>query len=217
MPKTAAVFCGADIKDYGFLNAIDLSSAYIICADSGLRHAKALGIKPNLIVGDHDSWHGTYPDGSEKIECRPEKDFTDTDICIREAIGSGYDTILLFGATGGRLDHEFSHYCLMAYALKRGARVKMIDENNEIWMENKPFKLKRGDVERNGKRYVSFFPYGRDIDCFSVRGLKYTADKIPLKCSEATASSNEFDGGDTAEIDFSDGIVLVMLCRDPSA
>lgn len=212
--RTAVIFCGADIARYDYLKEIDFSAAYIICADSGIRHARALNLKPNLVVGDHDSWHGEYPEYAEKIECNPKKDDTDTGLCINRAIELGFDEIILFGATGGRLDHEFSHYCLMMGALKRGVTIKMIDENNEIRMENKPFELNRAEVERNGKRYISFFPYGGDVRNFSVHGLKYTAENINLKCSMAVASSNEFSDGDTAEIDFSDGVVLVMICKD---
>ena len=76
-------------------------------------------------------------------------------------------------------------------------------------MENKPFSLKRGK-----RRYVSFFPYGGDVTNFTVKGLLYTADNMHLSCSEAAASSNEFDSRDTAEISFSDGTLLVMLCDD---
>ena len=214
--KTAVIFCGAEIENYDFLKRIDFTSMYIICADSVLRHAKALKLEPNLVVGDHDSWCGEYPESAERIECKPEKDDTDAGLCINGAIEREFNKILLLGATGGRLDHEFSHYCLMANALERGVRITMIDENNEIWLENKPFELSRAEVDRDGKRYVSFFSYGGDVQNFSVHGLKYTAENINLKCSAAVASSNEFDGGDTAKIDFSDGMVLVMICKDPS-
>lgn len=213
---TAVIFCGAEIENYNFLREIDFSSAYIICADSGIRHAIALKLEPNLVIGDHDSWCGVYPEKTEKFECKPEKDDTDTALCIDEAIERGFKKIILLGATGGRLDHEFSHYCLMAKGLEKGVRIKMIDENNEIWMENKPFELSRAEVERCGMRYVSFFPYGRDVLNFSVCGLKYSAENIRLRCSAAVASSNEFDGETTAKIDFSDGTVLVMICKDPN-
>lgn len=206
---TAVIFCGGNIESYSDLPYVNYNEAYVLCADSGVRHAIALGLKPNVIIGDRDSWKEEYPDADKVIVCPPEKDFTDTALCVDTAIEYGCDEILLFGGTGGRLDHEFSHFCLMAHALECGVRLKLIDNRNEIWMENKPFTLKRGE-----KRYVSFFPYGGDVEGFTVSGLLYTAENMHLSCSEAAASSNEFGESDTAEISFSCGTVLVMLCRD---
>lgn len=206
---TAVIFCGGDIENYSALPCVNYDEAYILCADSGVRHAIALGLEPNVIVGDHDSWKEEYPKADRVIVCPPEKDFTDTALCVDKAIEYGCGEILIFGGTGGRLDHEFSHFCLMAHALECGVRLRLINEKNEIWMENKPFLLKRGK-----RRYVSFFPYGGDVTNFTVKGLLYTADNMHLSCSEAAASSNEFDSRDTAEISFSDGTLLVMLCDD---
>ena len=51
----ALVFAGAEIWDYSFCKAYMDGAGVVICCDSGLRHAKALGIRPDYIGGDFDS------------------------------------------------------------------------------------------------------------------------------------------------------------------
>lgn len=204
---TAVILCGGEVADYDFFDKE--SNAYIICADGGLKHAKPLGVEPDLIIGDSDSWFCDYPSNAEVILYPPEKDFTDTNLCIDKAIERGFKNIVLIGALGGRTDHEFSHLCLLAYGLKRGVKIKIADRYNEIWLESKPFKLKRGS-----RRFVSFFPFGGVVEGFSVRGLKYETENMCLRFDEVRASSNEFGDSDIAEVDFKSGTLVVMLCDD---
>ena len=196
--KSAVIFCGGPIASYDYLKAMDFGSKLIICADGGLKHLDMLELIPNVIIGDNDSWTGEYPECAEVINLPTEKDFTDTNFCIDYLVERGYKNIEIVGGMGGR-----------AYGLSKGARIRLIDEHNEIWMENKPFTLLRGD-----KKYVSFFPFGGAVEGFSVRGLKYSADNVRLECAKVQASSNEFLDCETAEIDFKSGALLVMLCED---
>ena len=77
-------------------------------------------------------------------------------------------------------------------------------------MENKPFLL-----ENNGKKYVSFFPFGGDVKGFSVKGLKYEADGITLECGKVQASSNSFEkDAAAAQVKFDSGYVLVICSED---
>ena len=55
---------------------------------------------------------------------------------------------------------------------------------------------------------------GGDVENFSVRGLKYEAEGMTLKCGEAQASSNSFCGAEKAEIEFSEGYILVIRSND---
>lgn len=207
--NSAVIFCGGAIASYDYLKTMDFQGKLIICADGGLKHLEALGLSADVIIGDNDSWTGEYPESAEIIKLPAEKDFTDTNFCIDYAIDHGYKNIEIIGGLGGRADHEFSHYCLLSYGLSKGVRVRLIDEHNEIWMENKPFTLCKGN-----KKYVSFFPFGGAVEGFSVRGLKYSADNIRLECDKVQASSNEFSDCLRAEVDFKCGTLLVMLCED---
>lgn len=60
--KRCVVVGGADIGRYDCTRDYLREDDFFICCDSGLRHQKGLGIIPNLIVGDFDSyepptWH----------------------------------------------------------------------------------------------------------------------------------------------------------------
>ncbi len=207
----AVIFSSAEISDYEYLRQYDISGQMIICADAGLKHAIKLGLKPDIVLGDNDSFACEIPEGIKRIIYPPEKDKTDTNIALDYAIQSGADDIILIGGLGGRIDQEFSHFCLMEYALDQGVRLKIIDDINEIWMERDSFCLKKSEC---AKKYVSFFPYGGAVHNFSIKGLKYEASGMTLRPNMVQASSNEFDRADEARIEFTDGTVLVMLCDD---
>ena len=207
----AIIFSSAEIADYGYLERCDRGDCLIICADAGYKHARRLNIVPDIFLGDNDSFASEIPAGVERVLYPPEKDKTDTNIAVDYAIGRGADEIVLIGGIGGRIDQEFTHFCLMEYALNRGVKLKMIDDINEIWMERGPFTLKKSDC---GKKYVSFFAYGGKVENFSVKGLKYETEGMSLDPGLVQASSNEFAEAEEAKIGFDSGTVLVMLCED---
>lgn len=206
---SAIIFCGGEIQDYAWLSGMDFRASLIVCADGGVRHAQQLGIVPQVIIGDHDSFAAEYPDAEEVLLYPTDKDYTDTHLCVNYAMERGHREITLLGALGGRRDHEFSHFCLLLYGLRKGVKIRILDRDNEIWMEDTPFSIKRDE-----RRYVSFFPYGGPVTDFCVHGLKYQADHMTLDCGNVQASSNEFADQELGTVSFSAGTLLVMRCRD---
>lgn len=100
-----------------------IAGARIIAADSGMRHAAALGVTPELWLGDFDSASAADRDGHAGIprEIWPvDKDRTDGEIAIEAALARGASRLVLAGAFGGdRTDHAFLH---MAAAISLGER-----------------------------------------------------------------------------------------------
>ncbi|MEG2669684.1 MAG: thiamine diphosphokinase [Oscillospiraceae bacterium] len=205
----AYIFCSATINNYEYLKKIDFSKALVVCADGGYEHAKTLGLVPNAIIGDSDSYLNEIPKEIEFYKYPKDKDFTDTNLCIDYVIKKDCRDITLIGGIGGRLDHEFSHFCFMKYALEREAKLKIIDEKNEVWMEKSDF-----NIIKNEKKYVSFFPYGGSVNELCISGLKYEVSNMTLECGSVQASSNEFLDKEAAHISFKSGTLLVMRCND---
>ena len=90
-----------------------IAGSRFIAADGGMRHAAALGIQPELWVGDFDSTpadlEGAFPD-VPKQPYPAAKAETDGEIAVSEAIARGARRLILAGALGGeRSDHALQH------------------------------------------------------------------------------------------------------------
>lgn len=84
--------------------------AVIIAADSGLDHARAAGLRPDLVVGDLDSVSEGALEWARRegipIEQHPaRKDSTDTELALALAIDRGATDVCVIAGNGDRLDH----------------------------------------------------------------------------------------------------------------
>ncbi len=203
------IFGSAKIESYDYFTNIDFSDALIICADGGIAHAQRLGVECDIWLGDGDSLNDLKISANEKINFPVKKDYTDTDLAVEMALERGCTDITILGGIGGRLDHEFSHFCLLKKIADRGAEGRLIDEKNTVTIKTDSFK-----VCPDGRQHISFFPYGGNVENFSVKGLKYEAEGITLECDKAQASSNSFLEDGFGEVTFDKGCVLVITSDD---
>ncbi len=203
------IFSSGKIESYSWLETLDFADAFIICADGGIRHAKRLNIDADVWMGDADSLEDSEINAKKIIRFPAKKDNTDTDLAVMYALEYGFKDISIIGALGGRLDHEFSHFCLLKKILDNGGKGFLLDEKNVVTMENKSF-----EADDIGKKYISFFPFGGDVEKFSIQGLLYEAENIMLDCGQVVASSNQFVKGKKARVTFEKGCVLVIYSDD---
>ena len=181
----------------------------VICADSGYKHAKRLGIVPDVIVGDFDSYDGELPEGVEVIRTVPEKDDTDTLMAIKKAIAMGYNEISLFGALGGkRFEHTIANIQTMMYARKHGCKLGIYGESTLLLQGTE-------DGEQNYLRedegtYLSVFAMTESADIEYMRGVKYPLENYRMVQSFPIGVSNEITGT-TADIKLKSGVVLIVM------
>lgn len=206
--KSAVIFCSGELDDDALFCPEKREDWFVVCADGGYRHAERLGILPDMIIGDCDSASHPYPKEIPHQIYPSQKDATDAQLCLDWAIEQGCTEVLILGGLGGRLDHEFSNYSLLLYALKQGVKVRLKNKQNEIWMEDHPFSVEGEDG------YISFFPYGGAVEGFSIRGLRYELAPTTLTGDRSLTACNEFVSGKTGEISFENGYLLVMRTRD---
>lgn len=188
-------------------------SNLIIGADKGCEVLYKYNIKPDYILGDFDSanidiLNSIEAKAGEKIKFKREKDYTDTEIAYNLAVEKGADEIILLGATGTRYDHSLSNLGLMLRGLKKNIKVKIIDDNNFIFLTDKPLTLKgnKGDT-------ISFQAYCDEVKNFNIRGSKYDLTNFNLKLGDSITTSNEFLDNDI-RITFDSGIVMVLYTND---
>lgn len=80
----------------------------IIAADSGYDTALASGVTVDLCIGDMDSIRNPLQNKRSVFTYPVDKDETDTELAIREAINRKAEQIILIGGGEGRLDHTVS-------------------------------------------------------------------------------------------------------------
>lgn len=101
----------------------------LLAADSGGRHALALGLIPEVWLGDFDSsppWLQSALPAPKEVLPR-EKDLTDGEALLQRALALGAEEALLLGGIGGRLDHTLAHLALSFSLAERGVKVALTD------------------------------------------------------------------------------------------
>lgn len=204
----------------GFLK--DRQYDLIIAVDAGFTSCLKLGIRPDLLVGDFDTF------GREEILKyrsdagfafdihEPEKDETDTELAVRDALKAGCSEADLLGATGGRIDHELSNLYLLAQAKRQGLSVTVYDRNNRISVLDAGAGKKREFwKETSYGTYISFLPLTETVKGITLTGFKYplTGKDISMRKNPGLCVSNEICG-ERAVITFEDGILLCVESGD---
>lgn len=189
------------------------NSNLIIGADKGCEVLYNYNISPNYILGDFDSADkdiikAMEVSGCEKNKYKKEKDFTDTEIAFNLAVEKGAKEIVLLGGTGTRYDHSLSNLGLMLKALKMSIILKIIDDNNIIFLTDKSMILKgnKGDT-------ISFHAYCECVKKLNICGSKYDLINYDLYLGDGLTTSNEFIGNDI-KITFDSGILMVLYTKD---
>ena len=163
------VLGAAPIRDYDRIAALLTRRDYLICADGGLAHAQRLGLEPDLVVGDFDSYSGERSYHCETVQVPSEKDESDTLLAVRLAADRGYRRILLLGGTGGRMDHTVSNLQTLVYGLELGLEVSLADEDNLAFVLRNECR----QVEARSGWMLSVFCYGDRAEGVNLSGVKY--------------------------------------------
>lgn len=188
----------------------------IMAVDSGMELLYQLHLHPDIIVGDFDSVNPDtleYFEENEQIDIcilDPEKDETDTEFAVREAIRRGALDIAIIGATGRRIDHMLGNLAILGIGISENISLRLLDPHNRIRMFNEPFTIKKS--EQYGK-YVSLIPYFGEVTSVTLQGMKYPLKDYTLNGFHTLSISNEIVA-DEAQISFSSGYLIVIESRD---
>lgn len=203
---TCYIFGASAISDYEYYKDKISKDSYIICADGGISHIKALGLIPDVIIGDFDSSENTS-EFSEKIVYPSEKDDTDLALAIDYACEKGFEKCIAIGCLGGRLDHTLANIHLLKYAYDKNIKLELIDSNTRVFLADK-----NTVVEKEGYKYISVFPFGDRAKGITYQGLKYPLFNAELKGGIPLGVSNQFKD-ETAEIKCEEGVLVIILAE----
>lgn len=207
------ILTNGDYGDYTFCKQDTTQYDYIICADSGMRHARALNYKPDLIVGDFDSGLTEdlkyYQTLNIPIETyNPIKDETDTAIAINKAVCKGATHITVYGGIGTRLDHSLGNVHLLYPLLQSDIKGCLMNPYNTVYMIKDELNLEGevGDL-------VSLIPFAGEAQGVTTKHLGYPLVEATLKVGTSLGISN-YMTEKRATVQLKKGILLIIKAQD---
>lgn len=171
------------------------SGALVIAADSGWEHAVAHGTVPQVLVGDMDSIAPAHlrdarAAGTEIVEHPRDKDSTDTELALAEAVARGVRSITVVSGGGDRPDHVFALLHSLADASLSPVAISG-------WVGRARFMVLRtgdsADVPAARGDTVSLLPVGGDATV-TTTGLQWPLQESVLRATQSRGISNVATG-----------------------
>jgi len=204
--EIALVFAGGDPIPVAVATRLPVD-ALVIGADSGIEHARALGRRVDLAVGDFDSVSpealaAAAEAGARVIRYPVDKDATDLELALDVAAARGVDRITVVGGHGGRLDHYLANALLLGSA-------RFADIEIDGWFGDAHVIVVRRHARLVGRAgsLVTLLATNGPARGVTTTGLRYPLHEAVLLPGSTLGVSNELVGTD-AEVSVSGGTVL---------
>ncbi len=179
----------------GWADGVEL----VIAADGGLLRARSLGLTPAILVGDLDSLElavvaDAERSGIEVERAAVDKDESDAELALLEAVRRGATRVTLLGAFGGpRLDHALANLWVLAHPALVGLVLVLLDERTRAFLVTAPGPAGEAVARRLPGPVgatISLLPHGGDVIGVTTSGLRYPLLDEPLLVGPARGLSN---------------------------
>lgn len=119
------ILLNGELREPKAVRALARRADAVLCADGGARHARALKLVPDCVVGDMDSLPRPLPRAWAKTAfvCDFDEDRSDLDKTLDFAASAGAGKVWVAGALGGGLDHELVN---LAALEARGGELEIV-------------------------------------------------------------------------------------------
>ena len=205
------IFGGGEMKNPAYIRQLIREDDFIVAADRGYAHCRSMGIKPQLLLGDFDSYEGSINEDCPVLTYPVEKDDTDTMLAIKVALEKGFKELLLLGMCGGRLDHTIANIQSVVYAAKHGANAAIMDEDVYITAVCGGQEL---SVPYREGFVLSVFAHSDVCKGVTLQNLYYPLEDGELQNTFPLGVSNHFLPNQDAKISLTEGIAVVICSRE---
>jgi len=184
------IFANGELHHPEQARSLAQAGDYLIAADGGLRHMLALGLTPNLVIGDMDSLEARemaeIASASVEVIRHPqEKDQTDLELAVIEAAERGGNPIVITAALGGRLDMTIANLMVLARSDLATVQISIVDGPQEVCIIRK-----NRQIDGNVGDSVSLLAVSGPARSIRTEGLRYPLRDEMLHPEETRGISN---------------------------
>jgi thiamine pyrophosphokinase len=204
------IFANGNLAPGDWVQSYLEQASLLVAADGGLDHLLALGVTPDVVIGDLDSTaEGVVTRLKEQevdVLVRPQmKDESDLELALQHAVDHHEGEIILLGALGGRLDQLLANLFLLLAPFLAGRRVTIVDQFQEAWIMGPGQHL----IEGKQEDLVSFLPLGGDVQIKGTTGLAWPMRHEALLQGLSRGISNRMTAA-TASVEVARGTLLCV-------
>lgn len=161
-------------------------SDVLIAADGGATVCLHAGLRPDVIIGDMDSFRAQPEFGELNIIIDTDQETNDLEKALKHAKMLGGSHVTILGATGIRLDQTLKNISVMQQFY--GIFDELIFRDELCWMRILPQDF---SFDVNPGTVVSLFPISGVVEGITTSGLKYPLNNESLENGVRDGSSNE--------------------------
>lgn len=178
----------------------------VIAADGGGNLALALGLTPDLLVGDLDSYNAGGNESFTIIQ-DPDQETNDLEKALNLAAERGAGSVTVFGATGQRLDHTLKNLSLLKRFQHSFNKLVYRDSYGDTLLIPN-----RVHMELPAGTILSLFPLSGKVKGITTEGLKYPLKNEHLENGVRDGLSNRVVTSPVS-ITYKTGDLLLFIAR----
>lgn len=182
---------------------------FLVAVDGGLHHLLELKRFPDLLIGDLDSitsqeLQACIEKGVEILRFKAQKDESDLELALLEALNRGFSDLTIANAGGGRLDHLLCNLGLLFHPALQRAKVKMTNQSSWFHPLTQKITLKTqpGDL-------ISLIPWQGPAIGVSTANLAYALNNETLLPYGTRGLSNVAPGNEIT-VSLQSGQILLV-------
>lgn len=183
--KKVLILCNGDPPSEQLFQECRTYADYLIAADGGGNIALRLNAKPDVVIGDMDSFKNTK-EHSFEVVFEPDQESNDLEKALKLAKKEQATHVDILGATGLRVDQTLKNLSVFKQFHSEFEELRLKDNFGEIRLLESPFK----DEFEIGT-LISLFPLSGKVSGITTKGLKYPLKDEALENGVRDGSSNE--------------------------
>ena len=207
--RRAVLFANGELKNNEWLKAFLREDDFLVAVDGGLNHLEALGLTPDLLLGDLVSVtpapvEHAQAAGAEIRRYPPAKDETDLELALLAARERGFAEIVVVGALGGRLDQTLGNLSPLLMPQLEGCSVRFEDGSDEVFVI-----LASAEIHGQPGDIVSLLPLWGEVTGVVTTHLAYPLNTETLHPERTRGISNVMTAS-TANVEIASGNLLCI-------
>lgn len=197
--------CNGGIPPEKILTESLAGTGLVIGADGGGNILLDLGVVPDVVIGDLDSFLSGQGEDNRKPGDRkkdapvenlnfelihdPDQETNDLEKALKLALDRGATEVVILGATGLRLDHTLKNLSVLLQFSGRFRDILLRDATCDMRILPREFTM-----ETRAGQTISLFPLSGRVDGITTEGLRYALHDESLENGVRDGSSNEATG-----------------------